>query len=152
MSVALVQSRVAVARLERDLRLSSAVGCRFATVGPILEASVSQVVFLEPCVAGPEPLLVEWEVSGGALMRRWGACPAVRPSAFGHSLYLDHKTMLEQLDVGGSFSYLVDGLALEGPVPESALASIEAVILEAPMRVAGGPGAMAVRILARVGR
>lgn len=152
LSVAMVQSRVAVARLERDLRLSSAADCRFATAGPVLEASASRVVFLEPAGTGEAPLLVEWELSGGALMRRWGACPPARPATFGHSLYADNKTMLELLEAGGIFRYVVDGITVAGPVPVSELASVEAVILDADVRIVGGPGAVAVATVARVGR
>lgn len=152
LSVAMVQSRVAIARLERDLRLSSAADCRFTCTGPILEASVDQVVFLESAGTGLAPLLVEWELNGGALMRRRGACPAVRPGTFGHMIYADHKTMLEQLEAGGTFRYVVDGMVVGGPVAASALAEIEAVILDASVRVAGGSGAVAVATAARVGR
>jgi hypothetical protein len=152
MSVALVQSRVAVARLESDMRLSSAANCRFAAPGPILEASSSQVVFLEPAGAGMDPVLVEWEFSGGALMRRRGVCPVLRPVGFGHSLYLDHKTMLERLAPGGTFSYLVNGTTVAGPLPVSALAGVEAVILDARLRAVGGPGWIDVSTVAWVGR
>jgi hypothetical protein len=152
MSVALVQSRVAVARFERDLRLAGAANCRFPAPGLVLEASSSQVVFLQPAGAGLEPVLLEWELSGGALMRRRGACPAVRPSVFGHSLYVDHKTMLEQLAPGGTFSYVVDGATVAGPLPASALAAVEAVILDARVRVVGGPGSIELAAVAWVGR
>jgi hypothetical protein len=152
LSTAMVQSRVAIARLERDLRLCSAAGCRFAIPGPILEASASQVVFLEPAGPGEAPLLVEWELNGGAMMRRWGACPAVSPATFGHSLYVDHKTMLERLEAGSTLGYVVDGITVAGPVSASALASVEAVILDARVRIVGGPGEVAVFTLARVGR
>ncbi len=152
LSVTMVQSRVAIARLERDLRLSSAAECRFATAGPVLAASPSQVIFLEPPVAGLEPLLVEWELNGGALMRRRGVCPDARPATFAHSLYVDNKTMLEHLEPGGVFRYVVDGIMVEGPVPPSELASVEAVVLDARVRIVGGPGAVAVGSVARVGR
>jgi competence protein ComGC len=152
LSVAMVQSRVAIARLERDLRLCSAAKCRFAIPGPIVEASESQVVFLEPAGPGEAPLLVEWELTGGALMRRWGACPAARPATFGHSLYVDHKTMLEQLEAGSTLGYVIDGLTVAGPVSASALASVEAVILDARVKIVGGPGAVVMGSVARVGR
>jgi hypothetical protein len=152
MSVAVVQSRVAVARLERDLRLSSAAGCRFTTLGPVLQASNSQVVFLQRTGDGLEPVLVEWELSGRALMRRWRKCPAERPGEFAHSLYADHKTMLEQLETGGIFKYVVDGVTVPGPLSASELASIEAVMLEARVRVAGASGSVAVATVALVGR
>jgi hypothetical protein len=152
LSVAMVQSRVAVARLERDLRLASAAGCRFTAVGPILEASTSQVVFLEPAGPGEAPLLVEWELNGGALMRRWGACPAARPATFAHSLYVDNKTMLEQLEGGGSLKYMVDGITVAGPVPSAALASVDAVVLDARVKIQGISGEVVVATVARVER
>lgn len=152
-----LQGRVAVARFERDLRLASAAGCPFAVASPILEASTSQIVFLMRTVEGSSreddaPLLVEWEIAAGALMRRWGPCPTSCPLEYRHSLYLDHKTMLEDIGEGSSFAYLVAGEIATGPIPEEDLGAIGAVILDA--RVIGGEEMRAVEVstTARVAR
>lgn len=131
-----LQGRVAVARFERDLRLASAAGCPFAVATPILEASTSQIVFLtrtteESPGEDGAPLLVEWEIAAGVLMRRWGSCPASRPLEYRHSLYLDHKTMLEDVGAGSSFAYVVDGEMTAGPISGEDLGAIGAVILDA---------------------
>jgi type II secretory pathway pseudopilin PulG len=99
-TVRLLQARVAAARFERDLRLASAAGCPFSLSAPILEASPSQVVFVERPTAGAALILVEWEIVDGTLMRRRGACPVARPVIFSHSLFVDHKTMLEGVRPG----------------------------------------------------
>lgn len=125
-----LQGRVAVARFERDLRLASAAGCPFALVSPILEASTSQVVFLERTANEGGPILVEWEITNGALMRRWGLCPLSRPTAYRHALYRDNKTMLEGVAGGSAFSYVVDGEIVAAPLTEKDLGSIEAVIFD----------------------
>jgi prepilin-type N-terminal cleavage/methylation domain-containing protein len=72
-TVWVVQERVAVTRLERDLRLAGAEECAFSIAGPVLEASGSQVVFLaRSCAesAESEVTIVEWEIARGSLMRR----------------------------------------------------------------------------------
>ncbi len=97
-----LQARVAVARLERDLRLATTVGAPFARDTPLLQAASTQVVLLTRDVGSDRLVLVEWELSGDNLMRRWGDCPQVEPTAFPHSLYRDSKTMLERVAAGRS--------------------------------------------------
>jgi prepilin-type N-terminal cleavage/methylation domain-containing protein len=151
-TIHLLQQRVAVARLEGDLRLASGQGCRFVTTGPILDASGSQVVFLRPAPDESGPIIVEWEIVRGSLMRRWTDCPADRPATYRHSLYADNKTMLEEVGDATVFGYVVNGALRDGPIAPSDLASIEAVVLE---QDPGGDTASApirMTATARVGR
>ncbi|OFW60568.1 MAG: hypothetical protein A2133_11950 [Actinobacteria bacterium RBG_16_64_13] len=136
-TVGAVQGRVAVSRLERDLRLASAGGCPFAAAGPVLEASASQVVFLRRAATGSKPILVEWEVVGGSLMRRWGPCPDETPSTYPHSNFSDNKTMLENLGNGSSLEYVVNGMLVSPPVAGTDLAAIDAVVLT--LQIGRGP-------------
>jgi Tfp pilus assembly protein PilW len=85
-----LQGHVAGARLERDLRLAGSRHCPFSTAGMILQATASQVVLLVASSDESAPLLVEWELVNGSLMRRWGTCPSILPSTFGHYLYSDN--------------------------------------------------------------
>lgn len=147
-----LQGRVAVARFERDLRLASAGRCLFKVTAPVLEATSDQVVFLERVTNVSPPMLVEWELVGDSLMRRWGDCPAVRPRSYRHSLFRDHKTMLEGVRRDAVLTYVVNGTPANGPIANEALASIEAVILEMPVEVEDGRGAVRVATTARVGR
>lgn len=156
-TVWLVQQRVAAARLERDLRLAGGGDCLFPTTGALLEASGSQVVLLQRAADGSTPLIVEWEIVRGALMRRWGRCPHARPVAFQHSLYQDHKTMLEDVGVGSSFTYVVRGVDQPAPVAESDLQGVETVVLHLLPGIVAGPsttGSIAndLTTYARVGR
>jgi hypothetical protein len=149
-TIRLLQGRVATIRLERDLRLASAEDCHFAVGGPVLEASASQVVLLERAADGSALLMVEWELSGKSLMRRWGLCPLERPTAFRHSLFDDNKTMLEDVQSGSAFSYVVGGKVF-GSVGTSSLESISAVVI----RLRAGDSASRAReatATARVGR
>ncbi len=147
-----LQGRVAMGRLERDLRLASGAGCPFMVETSLLEATADQVVFLGRAEGGAEPVLVEWELTGGALMRRWGVCPKTRPVVFRHSLYRDHKTMLEKVESGGAFAYMVDGELITSPVPESDLDSVEAVILNLNVGNSDESGSVEVATVARVSR
>lgn len=108
-SVAVLQGRVAVARLERDLRMATADGCPFQTGGSILHAGDRQVVFLSSCSTAETLVVVEWELVGTTLMRRWGTCPAESPGAFPHSMYVDNKTMLAGVGPESMFTYVLDG-------------------------------------------
>ena len=138
-AISLLQGRVAASRMERDLRLATARSCVFAVDGPILQGSASQVVFLTAGSAGEPPAIVEWEITGGALMRRKGACPAAPPTTFPHSLYSDNKTMLEGVSAGACFSYDVDGLDVGAPVPLEDLPLIDRVMLKAEHSVPWDP-------------
>ena len=114
--VELIQSRVAIARLERDVRLASALGCAFVAETALLDAEAGQFVLLTRTVESGPPSLVEWEVVGSSLMRRKGPIPQTRPGAFSHSLYSDNKTMLEGLNPGSRLHYLAGGRELTIPI------------------------------------
>ena len=153
----LLQERVAAARFERDLRLAGAEGCLFPVAGALLEASGSQVVLLERAADCSAPVIVEWEITRGSLMRRWGACPTRRPVTFQHSLYEDNKTMLEQVGAGSLFTYIVEGVERPAPIAETDLASVEKVVLHlyaggAVGPVTGGVTAIELTTHARVSR
>jgi prepilin-type N-terminal cleavage/methylation domain-containing protein len=151
-TISQVQGRVATARLERDLRLAGAAGCLFLTTCPILEASPSQVVFLERGAQGTAPAIIEWEIANGSLMRRVGRCPASRPSAFAHSLYDDNKTMLEQLQPGSKLAYVVDGVNVSGSVTAGDLGLVDSVVLNIVADPSPGPGDVQISTIARVAR
>jgi hypothetical protein len=129
--IRLIQGRVAVARLSRDLRLASGQGCPFKTSGPLLEAERNQVVLLSKVSETGPLLLVEWEIVGGSLMRRKGDCPLRRPGTFPHSLFSDSKTMLEGLLPGGRFHFFASGIEIGAPVAAADLAKVDEVFLEA---------------------
>jgi len=150
--VSYLQGRVAVGRLERDLRLASAGGCLFATAGPILEASPSQIVFLRRHAGFEAPILVEWEIVSGALMRRWGTCPASRPTTFAHSLYRDNKTMLAGVKKSRGFSYLMENGTTVSQVSEAELLLVKSVQLDLQLSAGNLPGPVGVKAEARVGR
>jgi hypothetical protein len=151
-TVRLLQARVAAARFERDLRLASAAGCLFSLSTPILEATPSQVVFLEQPAPGAAPFLVEWEIVNGSLMRRRGACPVTRPVVFSHSLFVDHKTMLEGVRPGSALAYLEGSVRvdLSGMVVD--LAPVDGVALELETSAEGANAYVHVTALGRVGR
>jgi hypothetical protein len=102
----------------------------FRTAGAILDARPSQVVFLSGGTADQPPAIIEWEISGSALMRRRGPCPESRPAAFPHSIYVDNKTMLEGLKPGGVFTYTVAGQTVEGVVSPEDLSLVDKVELK----------------------
>jgi prepilin-type N-terminal cleavage/methylation domain-containing protein len=129
--VRLIQGRVAVARLSRDLRLASAHGCPFVVSGALLEASSEHVVLLTRSGDSGDLLLVEWELVGGSLMRRRGSCPATRPAAIAHSLFVDNKTMIEDLRPGSRFHFFASGVEVGSPVSAGYLAAIDEVRLDA---------------------
>lgn len=130
-----LQGRVAAARFEKDLRLATAAGAPFSTGSAVLQAGPLQVVLLVKSEEEQSPILVEWEIAGGALMRRWGPCPATVPPTFAHALYLDSKTMLEGVDASGSgFSYEVAWADAAAPVPGADLPHVDAVELELTSR------------------
>lgn len=147
-----LQGRVAADRLEKDLRLSGFETCAFPTAGTVLQATASQLVLLVSAPGSAAPILVEWELVGASLMRRWGVCPAVRPLTFAHSLYLDSKTMLENVDTARcGFSYRVAGRDAAG-VPASDLPLVDDVSLTIVEREQGAGGATSVTAKAWVGR
>jgi hypothetical protein len=147
-----VQSRAAAARFERDLREASPVRCPFAGEAAVLEATPTQIVLLEADGDASAPLLVEWEIVKGAMMRRWTRCPAQRPVAFAHSMYVDSKTMLENVRTGGGFAYYSGARRLVPPLDAVALRSLTRVVLQATGAIPGVPGHVDMRCVGRVGR
>lgn len=148
-----LQGRVAGARFERDLRLSGLQGCPFATATSVLQASASQVVLLVTTSGSGAPLLVEWEIVNDSLMRRWGPCPATRPSTFSHALYSDNKTMLENVDTARSkFSYVVAGCAAEVPLPAADEPLLDSVTMELSGRQEGAAAGAVMTASGRIGR
>lgn len=150
--VTLIQGRVAVARLERDLRLASAQDAPFSTDGAVLDATPTQVVFLMRDDAASLPSLVEWELTGANLMRRKGACPAARPVAFAHNLYSDNKTMLEGLASGSELQYFIGGREVEPPLVAAQLSLVDEVRLRASTAPAGATRVAVVNGGCKVGR
>lgn len=150
--VRLIQSRVAVARLERDLRMATAGGCPFGVEGAILEATPSQVVFLGRRVGVEGLNIIEWEIVGSSLMRRWGPCPSEMPESFPHSLYVDNKTMLEGLGNDASFTFVVGGAVRDDEVYGAELRRVSSVSLHGVGEDAGGDWWSLVDCDARVGR
>jgi hypothetical protein len=151
-TVRLLQARVAVARFEHDLRLASAAGSPFPLSGPMLEASPKQVVFLERPMVGAALVLVEWEIVDGALMRRRGLCPVARPLAFSHSLFADHKTMLEGVESGSAFSYLADGSGLDLSQEGVDLTLVDGVVMDLLTTAEGASAPVRTTARGRVGR
>lgn len=152
LAVRLCQARVAVGRFERDLRLASAAGSPFELIGPILEASRYQVVFLEPGMEEGVPILVEWEIVDTTLMRRWGDCPSSRPAVYAHSSYRDHKTMLEDVRPDSFFAYVLGETVVDGPIASEDLGAVEAVMLDMRVSVGGVAASTRVGTTARVAR
>ena len=129
-AIGVLEGRVVAGRIEKDLRLATAQHCPFAVAGAILDAQPAQVVFLTSDSKGQPPTIVEWEIAGSALMRRKGTCPGTKPVTFPHSLYTDHKTMLDGLRPGGQFTYYVGGVAVTAPVPVADLPLVDKVDLK----------------------
>ena len=151
-SVQVLQARVAIARFERDLRLASAERCAFAVDGPVLDAGTSRVVLLVRSDDGSAPILVEWEVSGSSLMRRWGPCPASRPTSVTTSLFVDHKTMLAGVTPASRFTFYAGAEELPTPVTAAKAAQVDRVLLDLRIAPSGSSYSQSVRSLARVGR
>ena len=147
-----LQGKVAGARLEKDLRQAGFQTCSFPAAGSVLQATDTQVVLLVASPGSQEPVLVEWELVGGSLMRRWGDCPATCPPTFAHSLYLDSKTMLENVDAGRSgFSYRVAGREAS-EVAAADLGLVDGVSFRVVERGGSAAGDAGVSAYARVGR
>lgn len=146
-----LQSRVALAGFERDFRAGGAGDCLFASAGPILEATTTQVVVLVHKNEDALPVVVEWELNRGSLMRRWGQCPERRPLAWMHSAYRDSKTMLDHVLPDSGFVYYAGSRRLSVPVEEAQLASVTTVELELTGGAPGAPGTVDVSTTARVG-
>jgi hypothetical protein len=150
-TITVLQGRVAVARLERDLRMASAGRSSFAVEGPVLEATAKQIVFLGVTGAHTGVSVIEWEIVGSTLMRRWAPCPTAKPLSLAHGLYTDNKSMLEALDSDTRFSYLVNGTVRNGTVPNADLASVQGVVLRGSGHDASGVWSTGISCQARVG-
>lgn len=151
-TIAVLQGRVAEARLEKDLRLASAGGSAFPTDGPVLQATARQVVFLGHIDRLSALSIVEWEIVDGNLMRRWGPSPKSRPASFSHSLYVDNKSMLEGLAGDACFTYVVNGAVVEGTVPTDDLSFVDEVAIRGKGSDTAGVWPLAISGTARVGR
>lgn len=151
-TIVMLQGRVAAFRLERDLRSASAGGSEFTTDGAVLEATPRQVVFLSRVPHTESLCIVEWEIVGTSLMRRWGPCPDMRPGHFSHSLYVDNKTMLEGLAEDAHFVYWTGGQRLEESVSSDNLVFIERVSLQGSGRDSEGKWPWAVSAAGWIGR
>jgi Tfp pilus assembly protein PilV len=137
-AIVLLQQRVAIARLERDLRAASAAGSLFPASCALLQATPHQIVLLAASASDGGTYLVEWEVTGGAIMRRRGPCPAAIPAAFPHSLYTDSKTMLENVASSTHFVFTSSsGAAVVDPVEGDTLLRVTTVVLQGATRVPG---------------
>ncbi len=145
------QARVAVARLERDVRLASCLSCPFPMDGMVLLLTKSHVVLLQQTQAGTAQL-VEWELVNSALMRRTGPCPPARPATFPHSLYTDNKTIVENVDISRSaFSCSIEG-GLPGLPQTADLPLVEGVRLVLSEKGRDGAEGPQVAASAAVGR
>jgi hypothetical protein len=150
-SIWFIQSRVAMARFERDLRQGGAAHCPFVTGGPVLEATDSQVVVLEHGEGDAPPFVIEWEIARGSLMRRWRPCPLIKPASWPHSSYVDSKTMLEGVQAESSFAYYAGAKRLSAPVDEAHLALVTTVRLEVAGGALGAAAEVHVSTTGRVG-
>lgn len=142
--LATFQARTMVARLERDLRMASALGGGGLDCAALVEADRHHLVVVTRSSSDATPELVEWELVGGSLMRRRGPWVGVPAEGVSHSLFNDHKTMLEGLGPDASFAYLSGTRALaEDATPECA--AITDVVIEGSVVVgarADAPGAL----------
>jgi hypothetical protein len=150
-SIWFIQSRVAMTRFERDLRQGGAAHCPFVTGGAVLEATGSQVVVLEHGEGDAAPLVIEWEIVRGSLMRRWRPCPEIKPASWSHSAYVDSKTMLEGVGAASGLAYYAGSERLSAPVDEAHLALVTTVRLQLAGGAPGAPGDIDVSATGRVG-
>lgn len=136
--LATFQARTMVARLERDLRLASALGGGGLECAPLVQANGHHLVVVTRSAADATPEIVEWELVGGSLMRRRGPWVGVPAGGVSHSLYSDHKTMLENLATGGSFTYLsgTRALAVDATTERDAITE---VVVQGAVIVGGRP-------------
>lgn len=136
--LATFQARTMVARLERDLRLASALGSGGLECAPVVEADKHHLVVVTRSGSDATPEIVEWELVGGSLMRRRGPWVGVPAGAVSHSLFNDHKTMLEGLAAGASFAYLSGSRTLADDAT-SERDAISDVIVQGAVTVGGRP-------------
>lgn len=152
--VSLLQARVAVARWERDVRLATAEGPGYSGCSSILEADDAHVVVLTGSGRDGARELVEWEIANGSMMRRRVEWPGLPPTHITHSLFTDHKTMLEGLQSTACFGYFAGGRSLGRPSSEAQLAVIDTIELQVEARAQGSRrgGVVLVTSSAKVGR
>ncbi|NLE73901.1 MAG: hypothetical protein GX604_04630 [Actinobacteria bacterium] len=134
--VLMLQSRVAEARLERDLRLATAEGCAGVGSGPIVAATPTEIILVSRCATNGDMELVEWELTGGSLMRRRIPWPGQLPRPLNHAAFTDHKTMLDGVVAAPGFRYLCGTQELPSPVTAEDRALIDTV--EVRSRLTGG--------------
>jgi len=102
--IGLLQARVASRRLERDP--ASGVVRGHAHARSLIEGDARHVVVLTLSGTGGRLELVEWELMGTSLMRRRQAWDdSVVRVPIRHSLFSDHKTMLEDVQAGSIFTF-----------------------------------------------
>ena len=153
--ITLLQSRVAAARLERDLRLASTIDCSGLVGGPLLQCAPAAVVIAtrEDASAGPE--IVKWEFVNGALMRRRLTWPGFVPEPLKNSTFLDNKTMLEGL-ANAHFHCFVGAAEVPMPLADDVRGLVDLVELEgyfaATQPRAGSDAGLEFTWRARVGR
>jgi hypothetical protein len=136
-AVVLVQSRVVVARLERDLRLAGGGG-GLAGAGGLVEADATHLVLLTAGLDGTGSELVEWEVVGTVLMRRRAPAVVAPRLPVSHGMFTDNKTMLEGVASRALFTYWSGGRALVVPLTASDLQQVEVVCAQSSLAAAGG--------------
>lgn len=151
-SVQLAQSRVAIARFERDTRLAGPTGCPFAVTGAIVDASANRLVMLVREQADAEPFLICWEITGSNLMRRRGLCPTERPTAINTALFFDNKTMLEGVRAGSRFLYRIGAKTVEPSLVSVRSSAVDAVELCLDLAAAPGDKTFSIAGTGRVGR
>ena len=151
--VGVVAARVALARLERDLRLASAAGSSTLAGAPLLEATPTELVVLTRDLGGAAFEIVEWEAVGGRLMRRRAVWTGSVPVDFSHGLYRDHKTVLEGLPSEGAlFSYRLGAFDAGAPIAPADLPLVTAVAVRGSVRPAPAAGSIALDRILIVGR
>jgi hypothetical protein len=128
------------------------VDCPFPAAGPVLGAGPSKVIVLVAVEAGQPPVLVEWELTGASLMRRWGPCTSARPELLGTSLFVDHKTMLEGVLDGSRFGFFLGYQEMDHPLALDELARLDRIELELVTAPLGQGEQSRISTAARVGR
>ncbi len=152
-TVRLLQARVAVARFEHDLRLASARRL------PVLaeRTDLGGLAVLRWCFwSGRRPMpRRSWWNGRSSTGPSCAVAARVRrqdPSVFSHSLFVDHKTMLEGVKPGSALAYLVGGVVVDPSAGVVDLASIDGVVLELQTAAEGANAPVHVTARGRVGR
>ena len=135
-AVAVAQTRVVVARFERDMRCASAVDTAGAECRVVLDAAPSRLVLLSRPGREAAPELIEWEIAGSSLMRRRGPWPGSVPGDFPKNLFTDHKTMLEGI-AAASFFYDGTGFSGVSRVPAERAGDVRRVTLSLRLQPSG---------------